>query len=128
MNNKSNENLWKALKHASAINPNDIEHGGKESFDFMKELRSYKEQYGLGGDSHDLSKWSRSDRAEYSLDVVILFKVFGFLIKYFIVFHVYMCHNTFVLFYFCIYIYSRLIFVRFDLIFEKRNEEKNFII
>jgi hypothetical protein len=33
----------------------------------MKELRSYKEQYGLGGDSHDLSKWSRAQRADYAL-------------------------------------------------------------
>jgi len=67
LNEQSNSNLWKALKHASTINPNDIEHGGKESFDFMKELRTYKAQYGLGGDSYDLSKWSRSDRAAYSL-------------------------------------------------------------
>jgi hypothetical protein len=62
----SNENLWKALKHASEINPNEIERGGKESFHFMKELRSYKGQYGLGGEAYDLSKWSRSDRAQYS--------------------------------------------------------------
>jgi len=60
-----NPNLWKALKHAASINPNEIEHGGKESFDFKKELRSYKGQYGLGGNSHDLSKWSKSERAVY---------------------------------------------------------------
>jgi hypothetical protein len=65
--NQLNPNLWKALKHASLINPNEIEHGGKESFDFIKELRIYKGQHGLGGDSYDLSKWSRSDRAAYKL-------------------------------------------------------------
>jgi len=62
-----NPNLFKALKHAAAINPNEVARGGKESFDFKKELRSYREQYGLGGDSHDLSKWSKSDRDAYKL-------------------------------------------------------------
>jgi hypothetical protein len=62
----SNEDLWNALKHADSINPNEVEHGGKESFQFLKELRSYKEQYGLGGYSHDLRKWSRSERDRYS--------------------------------------------------------------
>jgi hypothetical protein len=65
--NQLNTNLWKALKHASTINPNEIERGGKETFNFMKELRSYKGQYGLGGDAYDLSKWSKSDRAVYAL-------------------------------------------------------------
>lgn len=57
-------NVWVALKHASTIDPNNIE-GDKESFDFLKELRLYKSQYGLGGDAHDLSKWSKADRAPY---------------------------------------------------------------
>lgn len=60
-----NLNLWNALKHAASINPNEIEHGGKESFDFLKELRTYKGQYGLGGDAHDLSKWSKNQRTAY---------------------------------------------------------------
>lgn len=60
--------LWRALKHASTIDPNNLEHGEKESFDFLKELRLYTEDYGLGGDSHDLRKWTRAERHEYSLD------------------------------------------------------------
>ncbi|CAF3907382.1 unnamed protein product [Rotaria sp. Silwood1] len=66
LNNKSNDKLMKALKHASQIDRNNLEYGDKESFDFLKELRLYKEKYGLGGDAHDLSKWSRSKRAAYS--------------------------------------------------------------
>ena len=60
----SNEDLWKALKHAASINANEVER--KETFQFLKELRSYKEQYGLGGYSHDLRKWSQSERDRYS--------------------------------------------------------------
>jgi len=47
---------------------NHLEYGEKESFNFLKELRLYKEEHGLGGDSHDISKWSRSERAAYSYD------------------------------------------------------------
>jgi len=65
-NGKANEKLSNALKHAASIDKNDIEHGDPESFDFMKELRTYKEKHGLGGDAHDLSKWSRAQRAAYS--------------------------------------------------------------
>ena len=75
---KSKEELWKALKHAADIDRNEIEHGGKESFDFMKELRLYKEQYGLGGDAHDLSKWSRADRDEYKFGNLNPFAGFWF--------------------------------------------------
>ena len=64
--NQLNPDLWKALKHATTIDPNTVERGGKESFNFLKELHSYKQQYGLGGHAHDLSKWSQSDRAQYS--------------------------------------------------------------
>ncbi|CAF2761310.1 unnamed protein product [Rotaria sp. Silwood2] len=66
LNEKSNDKLMKALKHASQIDRNNLEYGDKESFDFLKELRSYKVNYGLGGDAHDLSKWSRNERAVYS--------------------------------------------------------------
>ncbi|CAF3668383.1 unnamed protein product [Rotaria sordida] len=66
LNQKSNDKLMKALKHASEIDRNNLEYGDKESFDFLKELRSYKEDYGLGGDAHDISKWTRSERAAYS--------------------------------------------------------------
>ncbi|CAF0915420.1 unnamed protein product [Adineta steineri] len=62
------QDLWNALKHAASIDKDEIDCGDTETFDFMKELRSYKGQYGLGGDAHDLSKWTRSDRAAYSLD------------------------------------------------------------
>lgn len=63
----SDEPLGKALKHAASIDPNTVEHGGKESFEFLRELRAYKNKYGLGGEAYDLSKWSRSDRAQFAL-------------------------------------------------------------
>ncbi|CAF4153980.1 unnamed protein product, partial [Rotaria magnacalcarata] len=63
----TNNNLWKALKHAAQIDRNNIDYGDKESFDYLKELRLYKGRHGLGGEAFDLSKWSRSDRAVYSL-------------------------------------------------------------
>ncbi|CAF4761501.1 unnamed protein product, partial [Rotaria magnacalcarata] len=38
----TNNNLWKALKHAAQIDRNNIDYGDKESFDYLKELRLYK--------------------------------------------------------------------------------------
>lgn len=66
--NTEKKQLWTALKHASVIDPDRLDHGEKESFDFLKELRLYTEEYGLGGDTHDLRKWTRSEREEYSHD------------------------------------------------------------
>ena len=61
-----NEKLWNTLKHAAQIDKDNIDYDGEESFDFMKELHSYRKKYGLGGDSHDLSKWTRSERNAYA--------------------------------------------------------------
>jgi hypothetical protein len=69
LNKKSNDKVWQALKHASEIEIDDIDYGTEETFDFMNELRLYKGRHsGMGGDSHDLSKWSRAERAAYSFD------------------------------------------------------------
>jgi len=66
--NADKQQFWTALKHASTIDPDHLEEGEKESFDFLKELRLYTEEYGLGGDAHDLRKWTRAERDEYSRD------------------------------------------------------------
>jgi hypothetical protein len=66
LNKTPNGRIWDALKHAAGIDEDDVD-GDEETFDFLNELRLYKEQYSLGGDSHDLSKWSRAERAEYDL-------------------------------------------------------------
>ncbi|CAM4807218.1 unnamed protein product [Rotaria magnacalcarata] len=50
----TNNNLWKALKHAAQIDRNNIDYGDKESFDYLKELRLYKGRHGLGGEAFDL--------------------------------------------------------------------------
>lgn len=69
LNTKStNDKLWNALKHASEIDENDIDIDYKEAFNFLETLRDYKKTYGLGGDSHDISKWSRSERNAYSYE------------------------------------------------------------
>lgn len=72
------DKLWNALKHATTIDPNHLEEGEPESFDFLSELLDYKIQYGLGGDFHDLSKWSRRDRAVYSFGRFNPFSGFSF--------------------------------------------------
>jgi len=70
---KSNDKLLNALKHASENT--EVEYGNKETFDFMNELRLYKRNYpGMGGDSHDLSKWSRTERADYSFENFYLYR------------------------------------------------------
>jgi hypothetical protein len=62
---KKDEDIWEALKHAIKIKKN----GYKESFDFMKELNLYsKNNPSLGGHSHDLSKWSKTQRNLYLFD------------------------------------------------------------
>lgn len=59
--------LWNALKQAASIEKKGIDHGKKESFDFMNELQIYKRANAdMGGDSHDISKWSKGERAQYS--------------------------------------------------------------
>jgi hypothetical protein len=66
---KSKEQLWKAMKQAVHVENNGIDDYRKESFDFMNDLRLYKQKYpGMGGDSHDLSKWSKAERSEYSFN------------------------------------------------------------
>jgi hypothetical protein len=53
------------LKHAAAIRKN----GFKESFNFTKELNIYSiNNPGVGGNSHDLRKWSPTKRRIYSFD------------------------------------------------------------
>ncbi|CAF1173248.1 unnamed protein product [Rotaria sordida] len=64
---KKDENLCKALKHASKIKKNAF----KESFNFMKELDLYsKTNPDLGGNSHDLRKWSKTQRNLYLLNKI----------------------------------------------------------
>ena len=66
---KVDKKLSSAMKHAVQIGQSGIDDGETESFDFLEELQSYKQTHGsMDGDSHDLSKWSKSDRAEYSYD------------------------------------------------------------
>ena len=63
--NKKDQDIWQALKHASGIKKNAY----RESFDFMKELNLYSKNHpGLGGHSHDLRKWSKTQRNLYSFD------------------------------------------------------------
>jgi hypothetical protein len=62
---EKDESFWKALKHAAGIRKNTY----KESFNFMKELSIYSvNNPGLGGNSHDLRKWSPTQRRIYSFD------------------------------------------------------------
>lgn len=61
------DDISEALKHASKI-PDDIE---DESFNFMQDLAVYSTTYpDLGGNSHDLRKWSKAKRDLYSFDRV----------------------------------------------------------
>jgi hypothetical protein len=63
--NEKDDILSKALKHAAGISKNAY----KESFDFMKEFGLYSiNNPGLGGHSHDLRKWSKTQRNLYSFD------------------------------------------------------------
>ena len=59
--------LWNAMKQAVEVEKKGIDHATKESFDFMNEVQIYKRAHGMGGDSHDISKWSKSERSQYSL-------------------------------------------------------------
>ena len=66
---KGKEDLWKALRQALDIEEDGITEGDPESFNFLEELQNYREDHGgMGGDSHDLRKWSKTERAAYSLD------------------------------------------------------------
>lgn len=66
---KNKEDLWKALQRALDIEEEGIVEGDDESFNFLDELKNYREDQGkIGGDSHDLRKWSKAERAAYSLD------------------------------------------------------------
>ena len=57
--------LYEALKHASEIKKNTY----KESFNFIEEFDLYsKNNPGLGGNSHDLRKWSQTQRNLYKYD------------------------------------------------------------
>ncbi len=63
--NENDEAISKALKHAAGVSKNAF----NESFDFMKELGVYSiNNPGLGGNSHDLRKWSQAQRNLYSFD------------------------------------------------------------
>jgi hypothetical protein len=62
---EKDENIWEALKQAINIKQNAF----KESFDFITELAKYAENNpDLGGNSHDLRKWSKTRRNLYSFD------------------------------------------------------------
>jgi len=62
---KKDEEIWDALKHAAGIKRNAYD----ESFNFIKEFELYSNNHpGLGGNSHDLRKWSKTQRSLYSLD------------------------------------------------------------
>lgn len=55
----------KAIKHAASISKDEF----NESYDFMKELGIYSmNNPGLGGRSHDISKWSLTKRNTYLLN------------------------------------------------------------
>ena len=57
------------MRLAMSIEKNGTDVGDKkETFDFIKELETYRHRYGLGGDYHDLSKWSKHQREQYSFD------------------------------------------------------------
>lgn len=63
--NEKDEGIWQALKHASDIEEDDYD----ESFNFLEELAQYSSNHpGLGGNSHDLRRWSMAQRKLYSFD------------------------------------------------------------
>ena len=66
---RTNKKLWTAMKHAVDIGLSGVDEGETESFDFLDELQDYKDSQGeVGGESYDLSKWSKAERAKYSYD------------------------------------------------------------
>ena len=57
------QGLWLALVQGHTIKKARYH----ESFQFLKELHRYRENFpSLGGNAHDLRKWSRTRRAIYS--------------------------------------------------------------
>lgn len=60
-----NQGLWLALVQGHAIKKTRYH----ESFQFLKELNRYRENFpSLGGNAHDLRKWPRARRLIYSFD------------------------------------------------------------
>ena len=64
---KKDRILYEALKHAFEIKKNAY----KESFNFIEVFDLYsKNNPGLGGNSHDLRKWSKTQRNLYTYDTI----------------------------------------------------------
>jgi hypothetical protein len=63
------ERLWEALQLAVKIEKDGIDSGDEESFDLFEELDEYRKAHGnMESQAHDLSKWSKHQREQYSLD------------------------------------------------------------